>query len=72
MYRYLTQYYIAENSLTDVNGTIFDLEDVFFGELDAWELKYEEDYMVHDFKEKDCTITELKQQDKSRVHITPI
>lgn len=72
MYRYLTQYYIAENSLTDVNGTIFDFEDNFFEELDACELKYKEDYTVYDFKEKDCTITELKQQDKSRVYITPI
>lgn len=72
MYRYLTQYYIAENSLTGVNGAIFDLEDDFFGELDAWQLKYEEDYTVHDFKEKDCTITELKQQDKSHVHLTKI
>lgn len=72
MYRYLTQYYIAENSLTDVNGTIFDLEDDFFWELDAWQLKYEKDYTANDFKEKDYTITDLKQQDKSRVHITPI
>ena len=72
MYRYLTQYYIAENSLTGVNGTIFDLEDDFFGELDAWELKYEEDYSVYDFKEKDCTSEELKEKDRSSVHVTPI
>jgi hypothetical protein len=72
MYRYLTQYYIAENSLTGVNGTIFDLEDDFFGELDAWELKYEEDHLVYDFREKDCTSEELKNEDRSSVHITSI
>lgn len=63
---------IEENSLTNVNGTIFDLEDDFFGELDSWQLKYENDYTAHDFKEKDCTSSELKKQDKSRVHITKI
>ncbi len=72
MYRYLTQHYIAENSLTSVNGRIFDFEDNFFGELDAWELKYGEDFTVLDFKRKDCTIIELKQQDKSDVHVTKI
>jgi uncharacterized membrane protein YkoI len=72
MYRYLTQYYIAENSLTSYNGAIFDLEADFFGELDAWELKYEEDHTVYDFEEKDCTSEELKEKDRSSVHVTAI
>ena len=69
---YLTQYYIAENSLTGVNGTIFDLKVDFFRELDAWELKYREDHLVYDFRNKDCTSEELKEQDRSSVHITCI
>ena len=72
MYRYLTQHFIAENSLTNDNGTIFDMKDDFFGELDAYELKYRDTLTVYDLKIEDCTSTELKQQDKSRVHITKI
>ena len=72
MYRYLTQYFIAENSLTNVNGTIFDIESDFLGELDAYELKYGDTLTVYDLKIKDCTSKELKQQNKSLVHITKI
>ena len=72
MYRYLTQYFIAENSLTAVDGTIFDLEVDFFGELDAWELKHEDDYTVFDFNQRDCSYDELEQEDKSHIKITCI
>lgn len=72
MYRYLTQHFIAENTLTGFNGTIFDLEDDFFGELEALELKCGGTLTVYDLKIKDCTSEELKQQDRSRVHITKI
>ena len=72
MHKYLTQYYIAENSLTGCNGTIFDSVADFFGEFNVWELKHGEDYTVHDFKEKDCTSEKLKEKNRSSVHVTAI
>ena len=71
MDRYLKQYYIAENSLTGVNGTIFGCEKDFFGELDTWELVYE-NHSVYDFVEQDCSASELKQENVSHIHVTSL